>query len=75
MRVEIYAIEKQWVNCFSQLDDFASYENVSIHNLRDIYFDAKAVAAYEDSIEVADKEGFIYEIPVNIHSYGRIVII
>lgn len=75
MRVEIYAIKKEYINCFSQLDDFASYENVNIHDLRDIYFDAKAIAAYEDSIEIADKDGYIYEIAVDIYSYGRIVII
>ena len=75
MRVEIYAIKKQYVNCFSQLDSFASYENMDLHDLYDIYFDAEAVAAYMDSIEVEDKNGFIYEIPVDILSYGRIVII
>ena len=75
MRVEIYAIKKQYVNCFSQLDSFASYENMDLHDLYDIYFDAVAVAAYMDSIEVEDKNGFIYEIPVDILSYGRIVII
>ena len=75
MRVEIYAIKKQYVNCFSQLDNFVCYDNVDLHDLRDIFFDAKAIAAYEDSIEVADKEGYIYEIPVDILSYGRIVII
>ena len=75
MRVEIYAIKKQYVNCFSQLDSFASYENVELHDLYDIYFDAVAIATYMNSIEVEDKSGFIYEIPVDILSYGRIVII
>ena len=75
MCVEIIAIEKKYINCFSQLDHFVSCENKDLPELCDIYFDAEAFAAYMNSIEVEDKEGFIYEIAVDIHSYGRIVII
>lgn len=75
MRVEIFDIKKQYVNCFAQLDHFKSYENVDCRDLCDIYFDAEAIAAYMDSIEVEDKNGYIYEIAIDILSYGRIVII
>lgn len=75
MQIEIFAINKQYINCFSQLDHFASYENKDFNYLCDIYFNVVAFAAYQDSIELEDKDGYIYEIPVGITSYGRIVIL